>query len=218
MPVDVCPLCNSNLTESFHRDSYREYLKCGNCDFVFVSKIYHLSELDERARYDSHNNNPEDDRYRKVLSQLLNPLQERISKGASGLDFGSGPGPTLSLMLKEYGYSVDLYDKFYAKNDIVFENQYDFITASEVVEHLRQPLVELSRLMGLLKSNGVLAIMTQILMPQIDFDQWYYKNDLSHIGFFSEKALNFLAEKWQAELYMPSERVLMFKKNKTLFG
>jgi len=218
MPIDACSLCNSNLTESFHKDSYREYLKCSNCDFVFVPKIYHLSEKDERARYDTHNNNPEDDRYRNFLSQLLNPLQERISKGASGLDFGSGPGPTLSLMLKECGHSVDLYDKFYAKNDIIFEKQYDFITASEVVEHLKQPMIELNRLMDLLKSNGVLAIMTQILTPQIDFNQWYYKNDPSHIGFFSEKALNFLAGNWQAELNVISERVVVFKKNKTLFG
>jgi len=212
MPVGVCQLCNSNLTESFHRDSYREYLKCGNCDFVFVPKIYHLSEKDERARYDSHNNDPADDRYRNFLSQLLSPLQEKIPKIANGLDFGSGPGPTLSLMLEECGHSVDLYDKFYAMNDDVFDRQYDFITASEVVEHLRQPLTELSRLMGLLKSNGVLAIMTQILTPKIDFEQWYYKKDPSHIGFFSEKTLNHLAEKWQAELYVISERVVIFKK------
>ena len=66
--------------------------------------------------------------------------------------------------------------------------------------------------MGLLKSNGVFAIMTEILTPQIDFNQWYYKNDPSHIGFFSEKALNYLAEKWQAELYVISERVVIFKK------
>ena len=103
-------------------------------------------------------------------------------------------------------------------SDIVFDKQYDFITASEVVEHLKQPMIELNRLMGLLKSNGVLAIMTQILSPQIDFDQWYYKNDPSHISFFSEKPLKFLAEKWQVELYMISERVVIFKKNETLFG
>ena len=212
MPIDACPLCNSNLTENFYRDSYRQYLKCSICDFVFVPKIYHLSEKDERARYDTHNNDPEDDRYRNFLSQLLNPLQERIPKNASGLDFGSGSGPTLSLMLEERGYSVDLYDKFYARNDAVFEKQYDFITASEVVEHLRQPLIELSRLMVLLKNNGVLAIMTQILTPQIDFDKWYYKNDPSHIGFFSEKALNYLAKKWQSELYVISERVVIIKK------
>ena len=212
IPLDVCPLCNSNVTERFHRDNYREYLKCGNCDFVFVPKIYHLSEKDERARYDSHNNDPSDDRYRNFLSQLLSPLQEKIPKIANGLDFGSGPGPTLSLMLEECGHSVDLYDKFYAMNDDVFDRQYDFITASEVVEHLRQPLTELSRLMGLLKTNGVLAIMTQILTPQIDFEQWYYKHDPSHIGFFTEKALNYLAEKWQAELYVISDRVVIFKK------
>jgi len=212
VPIDACPLCNFNLTESFYRDRYRQYLKCSNCSFVFVPKIFHLSKKDEKARYDSHNNNSEDDRYRNFLSQLLNPLQERIPKNASGLDFGSGPGPTLSLMLEERGYSVDLYDKFYARNDAVFDKQYDFITASEVVEHLRQPLVELSRLMELLKTNGVLAIMTQILTPQIDFEQWYYKNDPSHVGFFSEKSLNYLVEKWQAELYVISERVVIFKK------
>jgi len=210
--IDACPLCSSKLTENLHKDSHREYLKCSHCDFVFVPKIYHLTEEDERARYDTHNNDPEDDRYRNFLNQLLKPLKERIPKNASGLDFGSGPGPTLSLMLEGRGYSVDLYDKFYARNDAVFDRQYDFITASEVVEHLRQPLVELSRLMGLLKSNGVLAIMTQILTPQIDFEQWYYKNDPSHVGFFSEKVLNFLAEKWQTELYVISERVVIFKK------
>ena len=193
-------------------------MKCSNCDFVFVPKIYHLSEKDEKARYDSHNNDSADDRYRNFLSQLLSPLQEKIPKNASGLDFGSGPGPTLSLMLKECGHSIELFDKFYAKNDVVFEKQYDFITASEVVEHLRQPMVELNRLMNILKSNGILAIMTQILTSQVDFSQWYYKNDPSHIGFFSVKALNYLSKKWQAELYVISERVVIFKKNNTLFG
>jgi len=209
---DACLLCSSNLTENLYKDSYRQYLKCRHCDFVFVPKIYHLTEEDERARYDSHNNDPGDERYRNFLFQLLNPLQERIPKNANGLDFGSGPGPTLSLMLEGRGYSVDLYDKFYARDETVFDRQYDFITASEVVEHLRQPLVELSRLMGLLKCDGILAIMTQILTPQIDFEQWYYKNDPSHIGFFSEKALNFLAKKWQVGLYVISERVIFFKK------
>ena len=211
-PINACPLCKSNQEEIFYTDSYREYFKCSNCDFFFVPKIYHLSEKDERARYDTHNNDPTDDKYRNFLSQLLNPLQERISMNSSGLDFGSGPGPTLSLMLKDFGHTVDLYDKFYAKNDFVFKKQYDFITASEVVEHLSQPMVELNRLMGLLKSNGILAIMTQILTPQVDFSQWYYKNDPSHISFFSEKSLNFLAKKWQSELYVISERVVIIKK------
>ena len=66
--------------------------------------------------------------------------------------------------------------------------------------------------MGLLKTNGVLAIMTQMITPQIDFEQWYYKHDPSHSGFLTEKALNYLAEKWQAELYVISDRVVIFKK------
>ena len=208
----ACPLCQSNKTKNFYKESTREYSLCPNCDFVFVPKIYHLSESEEKARYDSHNNDPEDVRYRQFLSQLLDPLLERISNNSSGLDFGSGPGPTLSLMLEECGHKVDLYDKFYARNDSVFEKNYDFITATEVLEHLRDPMVELNRLVGLLKNNAYLAVMTELLTPQIDFSNWYYKNDPSHIGFFSKKTLNYLANYFGIEVFYISKRVVFFKK------
>ena len=140
----TCPLCQSNKTKIFYKESAREYSLCLNCDFVFVPRIYHLSESEEKARYDSHNNNPKDVRYRQFLSQLLDPLLERILNNSSGLDFGSGPGPTLSLMLEECGHKVDLYDKFYARNDSVFEKKYDFITATEVLEHLSDPMLKIT--------------------------------------------------------------------------
>ena len=208
----ACPLCQSNKTSSFHRDSAREYLQCVNCNLVFVPSHYHLSEIEERARYDSHNNDPKDVRYRQFLSQLVVPLQERILSNSNGLDFGSGPGPTLSLMLEECGHKVELYDKFYANNVYVFERKYDFITATEVLEHLSEPMLELKRLVGLLKDKGYLAIMTQLLTSKIDFNSWYYKNDPSHIIFFSKETLNFLADYFDVEVFFISERVVFFKK------
>jgi hypothetical protein len=146
------------------------------------------------------------------LSQLLDPLLERISNNSSGLDFGSGPGPTLSIMLEECGHQVNLYDKFYASNDSVFERKYDFITATEVLEHLSDPMFELNRLVGLLKNNAYLAVMTQLLTPQIDFSNWYYKNDPSHISFFSKKTFNYLANNFGIEVFYISERVVFLKK------
>jgi hypothetical protein len=50
------------------------------------------------------------------LSQVFDPVTTHLKKGAKGLDFGSGPGPTLSLMFEKQGYQVDLFDKFYADN------------------------------------------------------------------------------------------------------
>ncbi len=209
----ACPLCKTTNSSKFYKEKFREYLRCLSCDFVFVPKMYHLSDAEEKSRYDTHNNDPNDHRYRHFLSQLLVPLLERIQQKSNGLDFGSGPGPTLSLMLEECGHSVDLYDKFYANDISVFEKKYDFITATEVVEHLSEPMEEISRLSGILNNQGYLAVMTQILTSQIEFSSWYYKNDPSHIGFFTKKSLNFLASYLNIEVSFVSERVIFFKKN-----
>ena len=208
----ACPLCKTTNSSKLYKEKFREYLRCLNCDFVFVPKMYHLSDAEEKSRYDTHNNDPNDHRYRHFLSQLLVPLLERIQQKSNGLDFGSGPGPTLSLMLEECGHSVDLYDKFYANDISVFEKKYDFITATEVVEHLSEPMAEISRLIEMLNNQGHLAVMTQILTPQIDFSSWYYKNDPSHIGFFTKKSLSFLASYLNIEVYFISERVVFFQK------
>jgi cyclopropane fatty-acyl-phospholipid synthase-like methyltransferase len=40
------------------------------------------------------------------LSQVFNPVMVHLKKGAKGLDFGCGPGPTLSLMFEKQGYQV----------------------------------------------------------------------------------------------------------------
>ena len=209
----ACPLCKTSNSSKFYKEKFREYLRCLSCDFVFVPKMYHLSDAEEKSRYDTHNNDPHDHRYRHFLSQLLVPLLEKIQQKSNGLDFGSGPGPTLSLMLEECGHSVDLYDKFYANDISVFEKKYDFITATEVVEHLSEPMFEISRLIEMLNNQGHLAVMTQILTPQIDFSSWYYKNDPSHIGFFTKKSLSFLASYLNDEVYFISDRVVFFQKN-----
>jgi len=121
--IITCPLCQSKNHSLIHKDSHREYLSCSDCRFVFVPKSFHLSETDEKLRYDTHNNDPSDNRYRHFLSQLANPLLQLIPEKSYGLDFGSGPGPTLSLMLEEKGHHVDLYDKFYASKGSIFNKR-----------------------------------------------------------------------------------------------
>lgn len=178
-----------------------------------MPKQYHLTESEEKLRYDTHNNDPQDSRYRQFLSQLIEPLQELIPDQSIGLDFGSGPGPTLSLMLKEEGHQVDLFDKYYAKNESVFDKEFDFITLTEVIEHLSDPIFELERLTSILRAGGCIAIMTQTMTAGIDFTKWYYKNDPSHIGFYSRESLIFLANYLGLDVNFHSDRVIFFIKN-----
>jgi 2-polyprenyl-3-methyl-5-hydroxy-6-metoxy-1,4-benzoquinol methylase len=179
---------------------------------VFTPKEFHLSDIDERIRYDSHQNNPKDKRYRQFLSQAFNPVMEFIQPGNTGLDFGCGPGPTLSIMFEEQGYKVDLFDKFYANDQAIFDNQYDFITATEVVEHLAKPGDELNRLYKMLNTGGTLAIMTKMINNQIDFASWHYKDDPTHICFFSQQTMEYLAKAWGSRIQFYGHDITLFFK------
>lgn len=210
--MPTCPLCESSDSNAFCTDRARDYLRCSHCKLVFVPEQFHLSLADERSEYDLHENLPTDPGYRRFLGRLASPLLQRLPKGARGLDFGSGPGPTLSVMLKEAGHPTEIYDPFYAPDRGALERPYDFITASEVVEHLRDPKLELERLFGLLRTGGVLAIMTKLVLDQTAFTSWHYKNDRTHIAFFSKETFAWLSEQWGATLEFVGADVIFLTK------
>jgi len=210
--ISVCPLCQSCDLLPYYQNKERVYLQCVWCALVFVPMQYHLSGVDEKLRYDTHQNNPGDAGYRAFLSQVFNPVISQISQGERGLDFGCGPGPTLSLMFEEVGYSVDLFDKFYVNNPAVFGERYDFITVTEVVEHLSRPKFELERLLEMLNEGGVLAVMTQMITEEVVFSSWYYKNDPTHICFFSRETVCYLARQWGVEVTFYGDNVVLIRK------
>lgn len=209
-----CPLCHSYDTEVFCQDKVREYWRCAQCALVSVPRRFHLSPASERAEYDLHENDTQDPGYRRFLSRAATPLMARLSPRARGLDFGCGPGPALALMLEEAGFPTETYDPFYASDAGVFEKQYDFITATEVVEHLSDPKFELQRLYSLLVRGGVLAIMTKRVTNQDAFATWHYKNDKTHVVFFSEETFSWLASKWSAQVeFVAADVVFLTKPN-----
>ncbi|MCF6175848.1 MAG: class I SAM-dependent methyltransferase [Victivallaceae bacterium] len=209
----VCPLCISSAVKDFYQDKIRTYLCCQNCNLIFVPQEYFLTETAEKAEYDLHRNSPADQGYRKFLSRLFIPMQELLSPASHGLDFGSGPGPTLSVMFEESGHSMDVYDKIYADIPERLEQRYDFITATEVVEHLQTPKKSLEQLWQCLKPDGYLGIMTKLARDREAFANWHYKNDLTHITFFSRKTFIWLAEKWHAELKFIGKDVIILRRS-----
>ena len=87
----------------------------------------------------------------------------------------------------------DVVDRADAK---ALDQQYDFITASEVVEHFYSPQKEFDLLANQLKPNGLLALMTALYDDSIDFKNWYYRKDPTHVAFYSRATFNYLARKY----------------------
>jgi len=208
----ACPLCQGDDGQYFSKDKYRNYFRCRVCRIVFISPSQFLSAEDEKAEYDLHQNTPEDTAYRKFLSRIFLPVNQMIKPGSCGLDFGSGPGPTLSVMFQEAGHTVSVYDCFYAADEAVFAQRYDFITLSEVAEHLHDPAFELKRLWKCLKPGGVMAIMTKMVIDREAFSSWHYKNDRTHICFFSKETFLWLADKLKTKAEFRGNDVVILPK------
>ena len=109
---------------------------------------------------------------------------------------------------------MNIYDHFYAKDEEVLTSQYDFITSTEVIEHLYDPMSVLDRLWNLLNEEGILVLLTQPYPNQDEFDAWYYKNDPTHVCFFSHDTMQWLENKWDANLEIIGKDVFIFKRRK----
>jgi len=207
-----CPLCDAQ-PETFCSDRSRDYLRCPECDLIFVPDAYRLAPDEEKSRYDFHQNDPNDFRYRQFLNRLFHPLENKLTPGSHGLDFGCGPGPTLSIMFEEAGYNCSVYDVYYANDPKVLNEQYDFLTCSETMEHMYRPGEEFGRFVELVKPGGWIGIMTQLHdEAPAPFERWHYKDDDTHVCFFSKQSFQTLEKKYGLHLEFHSDSVVLLQR------
>ncbi|MEM6495920.1 MAG: class I SAM-dependent methyltransferase [Pseudomonadota bacterium] len=150
-----CPVCLAGTTAVLAAIDERTYHRCKRCHATFLDPDQLPSRDQERAHYDTHENDPADPKYREFLNRLAGPLLARMDDGLQGLDYGCGPGPALAQMLREAGHTMAIYDPFYEPERSVLEAGYDFITCTEVVEHFHRPRAEFARFNKLLKPGGL---------------------------------------------------------------
>lgn len=188
-----CRICKNKINETISLANGREFFSCVFCDFVFLNPKFLLNIEEEKARYDNHENSIENLGYVKMfeefIAEAVTPFQTSVK---TILDYGSGPGPVLAELLKRKAYQVSIYDPIYAKNEYR-ENSFDLITSTEVFEHFNEPLNEIKRIIALLKPKGYLSVMTKFLPEKDKFKSWFYKDDPTHVSFYSLKTFEFLA-------------------------
>jgi hypothetical protein len=188
---------------------------CPNCSLVFKDpKLFWTLEQD-RARYTTHKNDSSDKGYVDFLAKILVPLRPLLPPKFKALDYGCGPGPTLSLLLEEIGGSVKNFDPiFYPDAYLLTPKTYDLVTSTEVVEHFKSPRQEWENLVEVVKEHGLLAIMTLFYnSAEIDYKSWWYKNDATHTVFYQRETFEFIAKIYNLEIgFSDNKSIIIFKK------
>ena len=182
--MSTCPLCHGLDSPVFHDDNIynskrfnmgRIYYQCKQCELIFVDHSMLPNKDVEIKKYNEHTNNPQEIGYRNFLCHLLDPLSLRLTSGSEGLDFGSGPGPTISVIMKERGFNVCDYDPYFNNDATLLDKSYDFVTSTEVFEHFFNPKESLELVLSLIKKKGLLGVMTKLYNSSINFNDWYSK-------------------------------------------
>jgi len=217
MLPQTCPLCGCTKSGFLceRHDPHlgaRHYFKCPVCALVFLLPGQRSGPAEEKRRYDFHQNNPSDERYLDFLNRLAEPLSARLCPGASGLDFGCGPGPAMSRWFSERGFPTEDYDPIYRPQISLLERTYDFVTCSEVVEHFYNPRREFLLLDRLLAPGAFLGIMTCVLENESGFEAWWYPGDPTHVCFYQQPTLEWIAAWRRWDLERPSANIAIFRK------
>lgn len=210
-PADDCPLCGSPGPHPTATAQGRTLRDCPRCRLVWVDPAEHPSPGEERDRYDEHENDPADPDYRAFLSRLADPLVAHLPPGSRGLDFGCGPGPALVRMLTGAGHPTVGWDPFYAPDDGLLDQRYDFVTATEVVEHFHDPAGSFALLDRLVRPGGWLGIMTALLTEEVELATWWYLRDPTHVCFYRPATLAWLARRFRWRLEERTDRMAIFR-------
>ena len=206
----TCPLCNSTATVFCEKPKHLFY-KCTNCEGIFRPKHTFLTAEAEKEHYEKHNNDVFDERYQAFVSPIVNAVLHDFSPEAKGLDFGSGTGPVIAKMLTDKGYQVQNYDLFFANEPLLLKEKYDYVSCCEVMEHFHHPYQEFKLLQSLLLPKGKLFCKTEVYNNQTPFENWYYKDDFTHVFIYQLKTLEWIQKNLRFSKVSVYDKLIVFE-------
>ncbi|MGD9612009.1 MAG: class I SAM-dependent methyltransferase [Kiritimatiellia bacterium] len=209
---ETCPLCGApGPFETAVDIRKRRNRVCGQCRLIFAEAAVLPAPEAEKQRYAKHWNGPEDAGYVAFLKQALAPALPFLKPEMRGLDYGCGHTPVLHLLLAEAGLRCENYDPFFYPKWPT--GTFDFLFATEVVEHFHQPAAEWPRMLALLKPGGILTVMTAPWTDREAFRTWGYASDETHVVFYHRQTLDWIFARFGLdELDSRNPRVSVLRK------
>ncbi len=188
-----CNLCLSDVCTAYFSGGKREFFQCPVCGLAQVNPVQIVSLSAEEARYRTHNNSLEDERYLAFLSPLVELVLKHTVAEEVGLDFGCGAVTGLEFLLGQNGRKMDSYDLFFHPRRDLLKNRYDYLVCSETAEHFREPRAEFDLFKKIVSPGGKLFLQTSFFPGVAAFPSWHYQRDYTHIGFYGEQTFQWMA-------------------------
>ncbi|MBV9336491.1 MAG: class I SAM-dependent methyltransferase [Solirubrobacterales bacterium] len=219
-PCRICGSATRRIGPIHGNYSGRDYelRRCEVCNFAFIADPWtEFERIYDDRYYDGHGADPLVD-YRFELSEPARTIRryewrgvthlvERLLGGLDGvrwLDFGCGNGGLVRYVLEHTNAKACGFEEGSIATaarrlgipilsaDALSEQPaaFDVVTAIEVIEHTLDPLTELRRIRGLLRSRGLLFLTTGNAAPfASDLARWSYIVPEIHVSFFEPDTL-----------------------------
>jgi len=210
MKQEQCPLCGT--PSPFFYQNTQSYFRCPCCDGIFVSRKDLPEAKEEIQRYKLHSDDTQDAGYRKFVTPITSNILKDFTTASKGLDFGAGTSAIISVILHEHNYNIKNYDPYFHNHPKLLLQQYDYISSCEVIEHFYQPKKEFTLLCRMLQEGGKLYLMTDIYDENIEFSSWYYKNDPTHVFFYTAKTFAYIQEVFACKNVSIEKRLIIITK------
>jgi len=204
-----CPLCEGEGAIFYQRKD-RRHFQCATCHGIFLDRALRLDQAAEIARYTQHNNDPHDPRYQAFVAPMTKAITRDFQPQDQGLDFGAGTGSAVSQVLRDRYFQIEDYDPLFHNKPQLLQYTYNYIACCEVMEHFYNPAKEFALLKKLLRPSGTLYCMTAMYDESIDFDQWYYKNDPTHVFLFHADTVQWIQRRFHFASVVIEGRLITF--------
>jgi len=216
----ICKICNQDNNSIFTAKILNkydvDYYHCSQCYFLQTEEPYWLEE----SYKESINLSDTGIMLRNIsLSHITTIIVFFFyNRKKKFLDYAGGYG-ILTRMLRDVGLDFYWKDKF-SKNLLArgFEyssnNSFELVTSFEAFEHFENPLEEIESM--LTKSDTILFSTNLINDDLPNPSEWWYfgLEHGQHISFFSKKTLEYVAKKYNLNLYTNNSSIhLLTAKN-----
>jgi SAM-dependent methyltransferase len=215
MTAALCRICRS--TANLFLRASRTFHICPACALIFTDDI--PAKSIEVAHYKAQWQQP-DPEFWKGQADVLLSVVEKYRRPEHILDFGSGRGD-LARELERRGLRTTPVEPMVHGHlkDQRYPQPFDVIFATEVIEHLADVWTELRQLERVLAPGGIIVFSTLLTNTFINrpdaaefFAGWWYKDDPTHLNFFSNRTLGKIAEMGPYDIDILGEKIFVLRK------
>ena len=155
-----------------------------------------------------------------MLQRVISLLKEYGRNLNRVLDYGSGPGPVMVDLLREAGYDATGWDPFFANDPATIgvgcgvgcaagaAPSFEAVVSVETFEHFAEPRLEMERIVGLLRSDGLLIVQTLFHHGPETIADWWYVRDPTHVAFYSHATLDWICQAFGLTMIFQDEKNL----------